>query len=259
MKPPVDSVLVDALIISMALIIISMIIFAITMPFSKRDKRNSVLIVGITGDSDDPAVGKTSIFKALRYGSLPKHGTVPSMQVNEDTFTPYGASDSFQPIHWIDFPGHSRLRHNLQKYLNVAKCIVFVVDAQRFNLQARRDAELMYEILTDNGIANNAIPMLVFCNKSETSTAVNTNIVQTRLEAELERARMASKSVIRSAQVGNNDDSGEGIDADEDRAFLGFENETFSFDHVQHVSFHSGSALNGDLDPIINFARSSFL
>lgn len=253
-KPPSEPYLTDALIVTIFFICVSAVVLLLTPLFSKRDKRNAVLIVGVSGEGDAPAVGKTSLFKALQSSQPPKHGTVPSMQINDAIFAPASSS---VPLRWIDFPGHPRLRHTLPPYLTQAKCIVFVIDAQRFMAQARKDAELLYYILTDPNVAKQATPVLIFCNKSDVPNPAKTVAVQIRLEAELERAKAASTATLRSASVTDAVDPSE---MDEKRAFLGFENEPFSFEHASSpVSFASGSARTGDVEAVINFVRSNFL
>ncbi|CDF32147.1 unnamed protein product [Chondrus crispus] len=260
-EPPAHANLTDALVITVLVLTITVLGIALSTLLSRRDPRNAVLIVGISGDSDAPAVGKTALFKSLRYGTLPKHGTVPSMTVNDATFVPHGLSISAPPMRWIDFPGHPRLRHKMHAYLQMAKCIVFVVDGQRFTAQARKDTELLFTILTDPFIAEKGTPLLIFCNKSDVANPTKTVTVQTRLEAELERARASSVTTLRSAGVAVDGSGNQGALADEEeRAQLGYENEPFSFDHAPGpVTFASGSAVNNDVEAIINFARSSFL
>lgn len=261
LTPPSPSYLADALIITVLLVLFSTLTFTLTSLLPRRDNRNAVLILGISGESDAPAVGKTAIFNALRYGSLPKHGTVPSMVVNDATFNPSGTSQSTPPLRWIDFPGHDRLRHTLNSYLAVAKCIVFVIDAQRFTAQARKDAQLLFDVLTNPVVADKATPLLVFCNKSDTAAHAKTIVVQTRLEAELQRVRAANSSSLRSAAVAT-DGSGNqtALGEEEERVPLGYDGEPFSFDHASGpITFASGSALTNDVEAIINFARSSFL
>lgn len=261
MEPLSQNVLVDALVVTVLVLMVSILGITMSALLSRRDTRNAVLIVGISGDSDAPAVGKTALFKALRYGALPKHGTVPSMAVNDATFVPHGTSHSAPPLRWIDFPGHPRLRHTLHSYLTMAKCIVFVVDGQRFTAQGRKDAELLFDILTDPFVADHGTPLLIFCNKSDVSNPAKIVTVQTRLEAELERARAANSSTLQSAAVAADGSGNQGALAEEEeRAQLGYENESFSFDHAPGpVTFASGSAATNDVEAIINFARSSFL
>lgn len=254
--------LADVLLTTVLLLLLSTFILTALLPqVRNRDKRNAVLLLGISGEHDSPASGKTTLFKTLRYGSVPKHGTVPSMSPNDAIFIPHGASEPFTALRWIDFPGHPRLRHTLHTYLSMAKCVVFVIDAQRFTAQARKDAELLFDALTDPAIAARDTPFLIFCNKTDVAGCAKTVTVRTRLEAELERTRSAHSLSLKSAGVaadgrGNQSAVGE----EEDRVALGYEGEPFSFDHARStVSFASGSAMTGDVDAVINFVRSSFL
>lgn len=116
-------------------------------------------------------------------------------------------------------------------------------------------------MLTNPVVADKATPLLVFCNKSDTAAHAKTVVVQTRLEAELERVKAANSSSLRSAAVAV-DGSGNqaAIAEEEERVPLGYDGEPFSFDHAPGtITFASGSALANDVDAIINFARSSFL
>lgn len=261
LPPPPSSKLADALLITLFLLILSSLAFALSILRFRRDTRNAVLILGISGENDNPAVGKTAIFKALRNGWLPKHGTVPSMTVNDAIFIPHGTSQPTNALRWIDFPGHPRLRHKLHAYLSIAKCIVFVIDATLFTAQARKDAELLFEILTHPVVSAKATPLLVFCNKSDSPLHAKPVAVQTRLEAELDRARAANSSTLRTAAVAMDGSGNQGAFAEEEeRAPLGYEGEKFSFDHIPGpVSFAAGSAVTNDVEAIVNFARSSFL
>lgn len=248
LTPPSESALLDALIITSLLIILS---FQLLLRTS-RDLRNSVLILGISGEADSPGPGKTSLFNVLRYGSLPKHGTLPSMIVNEATFETTGLSN---PVGWVDFPGHPLLRHQLPQYLATAKCIVFVIDIATFSTHARKDAQLLYYVLTSPSVAKSNIPVLLFCNKSDLPNVAKVATVQARLEAELERAKTSDASKLQSAGIGASLDG----DAVEDRVYLGFENEPFSFEHTSGpVTFATGSASSGNVQAIVDFAKTSF-
>lgn len=173
------------------------------------------------------------------------------MVVNDAIFAAVGTN---APRRWVDFPGHPRLRHTLPPYLSYAKCIVFVIDSSSFTAHARKDTELLYYILTHPVVAKNATPILMFCNKSDLPNLANIAAVQTRLEAELERAKNADTATLSSAHVGTP------TEEEEQRAFLGYENEPFAFDHASApVSFASGSAVKGDVQAIINFVKTSFL
>lgn len=252
---PSRTAISDSLILISISIILSIILSILSNGFiASRNNRDAVLILGISGEGDAPAVGKTTLFKALRYGQQPKFGTVPSMKINEATFSAHGVSPQ-RAVRWADFPGHARLRPKLDEYLCVARCIVLVVDATRFVAQARRDAELLHEVLTHPVVAKNGTPLLVFLNKCDVS-GMALSTVQTRLEAELERARVAKAGELRLAAVVDGDDDREG---NEKRVALGFDNETFSFDQAaSDVCFGSGSALTGDVNEVTEFVSDCF-
>lgn len=257
---PPPSVLADALFLTLLLPILTSIIFTLSSKLGKRDATNAIVIVGISGDSDEPAVGKTTLYKCLRYGEQPKHGTVSSMRVNDETFSPIGATPSLT-MRWVDFPGHARLRPQLPSYLAQARGIVQVVDASRFSAQARRDAQLLLAVLTERCVAERGTPVLVFLNKSEVAGATTPEVVKVRLEAELERARKAASATLRSAAVGGarGEEGGADADREDDSVPLGYENEPFAFEHAAGpVKFASGSALKSDVDGVMSFARSCF-
>lgn len=254
-SPPLSEQIVTALFLSFALIILTSFIVLYLNPLGKRDTRDTALIVGISGEGDAPAVGKTALFKALRYGQQPKYGTAPSIVVNEAVFTPKQA-ESVLNVRWVDFPGHVRLRPKLSEYLKRARCVLFVVDATQFAAQARRDADLLYDVLTHAVVANNATPVMIVINKCDGSgqPKVSSDTVRTRLEAELERVRMAKAGALRSVSVNDND-----TEKDDEQVALGFDNEVFAFDHAAApISFCSASAVTGKVDSIISFVRESF-
>ncbi|KAI0565705.1 Signal recognition particle receptor beta subunit [Gracilaria domingensis] len=243
---PPASWIIDSIIVTSVVLILSLLFLS----FRKRDRRNSLLLLGISGESDASSVGKTSLFTVLRDGVFPKYGTVPSMQPNEaDIYLP--GTNACVPI--VDYPGHPRLHYKLPEYLLRAKCIVFVIDGELFTAQARRDATFLHDILTSPGVAKNATPILIFINKTDAQKCSKQATVKVRLEAELDRVRTASASRLRSTGTEG------GEEAEEERAFLGFENETFAFEHVASpVSFASGSAQELDVEGIVEFAKIHF-
>ncbi|CAN8062239.1 unnamed protein product [Agarophyton chilense] len=243
--PPLASI-IDAMVITVVLLILSLAYLSLR----REDIRKNLVLVGISGEFDAPSVGKTSLFTVLRDGVYPKYGTVPSMQPNEGDF--YLPDTSIRvPI--VDCPGHARLQHKLPEQLSRAKCLVFVVDGELFTAQARRDATFLHDILTNPSVAKNATPILIFINKTDAQKCAKETTVKVRLQAELDRVRTASASKLRSVgAVGS-----EG--AEEERAFLGFENEAFAFEHVASpVCFASGSAQELDVEAIVKFAKTYF-
>lgn len=76
--------------------------------------------------------------------------------------------------------------------------------------------------------------------------------LKARLEAELERIRLASAGALRSASVTT---EGEGAEESEaQRVPLGYDNEVFSFDHCAGpVEFCEASAKTGDVEQVVSF------
>lgn len=244
--PSVD-VIIDAIVVTAILLILSLIF----IPLRSKDKRDTLLLVGISGESDSPSVGKTSLFTVLRDGVFPKYGTVPSMQPNQAQIW---LPDTNLLVNVVDYPGHPRLLYKLTEYLSRAKGIIFVVDGELFTAQARRDAALLHDILTNPVVANKATPVLIFINKTDAQKCAKETIVKVRLQAELDRIRIASASTLRSVGAEGKEEG------EEERAFLGFENEAFCFDHAASpVSFASGSAQELDVEGIVEFAKTHFL
>ncbi len=258
LTPPSDTVLLRAVIITLVSLVLTAL-FAAYALFSTitRDPRDSVLLVGVCGESDLPSPGKTTLFKTIRNGQPPRYACVPSMETTEDVFVP---STHFSrgtrpdtPVRWVDIPGHPRVRTpELSKHIPRARCVVFVVDASTFSASARRDATLLHDVLVHEDVVKRATPVLIFCNKSDVSNAASPASVKARLQAELERARIARNASLTSVK---------GDKREEDQvARLGFDNTPFVFDHAfGPVSFGAGSALNKDVMPVLNFVRSSFL
>lgn len=217
---------------------------------SSAGRRDINLILGISGDNDLPSVGKTTLFKSLKYGHQPKHGTTTSMEVNDSIIN---ISNNKQ-IRLVDFPGHSRLRPKLQPYLHSSKSILFIIDSKRFATQARRDAQLLHHILTDSIVSNSGTPLLVILNKRDEEIEagvipLSIRTAKDRLEAELERIKVASAATLKGATV--TDDN---IGIEEERAPLGYDNESFSFDHVRGpVRFCDASAKTGDIGQVTKF------
>lgn len=254
--PPKDELLVRAVLATAIVLALSLAYAALHLLSSRRDKRDTVLIVGSSGLDESPSVGKTTLFTVLRNGDPPLLTPVPSMEPNEAVFPPRAAraapaTRAPTSVRWVDFPGHARVRPRLSRFLERARCVVFVVDAARFAQDARRDAAFLYDVLVHASVERHLTPVLVFCNKSELAGAVSPAAVRARLQAEIERARGARKGGL--AEVDADDEGEEGRQ-------LGIDGMPFVFDHAHGpVSFSGGSALKNDVVGVVNFVRSSFL
>lgn len=247
---PSLTVLPDAVLFSILTLLLSLLLPPLLSSLSARSARDSVLILGISGEADQPAVGKTTLFHVLRYGHAPKLGTVPSQAPTVAVFTPSQTSH-LPSLRWVDFPGHARLRHLLPEQLPRARAIIFVIDATRFATQARRDAALLYDILTSPSVARDATPVLIWLNRH---ASIAQSVVRARLEAELQRARAAGDGGLRAADVVGDD--ADAREEDANRVPLGFDNEAFSFDHAPGpVIFGAGCAVSAEVDDVLAFVR----
>lgn len=253
LTPPPPGQIADAIIITLLVILISSIVAPILPTLTQRDNRNIFLLVGISGDDDAPAVGKTALFKLLKNGCQPQHGTTPSMQPNDASFSV--PQNDGTTARWVDFPGHPRLRTKLADYLDKARGIVFVIDGSRFSAQARRDAELLFQVMRNKTVSKYSTPILVVANKADiTPLSTTPSSIRARLEAELDRIRASSTGTLQAASVEN---TGEEVSEEDSHVTLGYDNEPFSFDHIPNdVTFSQASAITGEASAIISFMKS---
>lgn len=260
-EPPSESALLRAIFFTFGGLILTILLTVHIVLGYSRNQRDTVLIVGISGEKDEPSPGKTTLFKTLQYAhistsesSMKAFECVPSMEVNEATFPPPSSSKANR---WIDIPGHPRIcTSSIDTYIPRARCIIFVLDVSTFNSAARKSAVLLHDILVHQDVRTNSLPVLVFCNKNDTistsSTPLSIDAVKLRLQAELERIRTAKAVELKSVNAPDQ--------RVEDEHRLGFSNIPFEFDHAfGPVSFGIGAAATKDISAVVNFVRSSFL
>ncbi|CAD7700227.1 unnamed protein product [Ostreobium quekettii] len=197
---------------------------------------SSMLLVGPSG------AGKTVLFLQLKEGDT-LNGTVTSMDENEGTFRPKaeGADGIDSAVHFVDLPGHPRLKHKLEKYIGGAAGIVFMLDATDFMPHSKDIAEQLYDLLTHPVFRNHHIPLLLACNKADLGAKAHTdNFIVKLLEREIENLRSTQSTL-----------EGEGR-----RTPIGKEGEAFSFKHVvSKVAVAKISAITGDIGPVLQFTR----
>lgn len=86
----------------------------------------------------------------------------------------------------VDIPGHERLREKFfDQYKPLARGVVFVIDSVTIQKDVRDAAEFLYNILSDNTLANARVSYLILCNKQDLSFAKGANAVKAILEKEL--------------------------------------------------------------------------
>lgn len=108
----------------------------------------------------------------------PMYGLVSSLEVNRARFEVNG-----KPVEVADIPG--LLPSLLEEALDEARCVIFVVDCSRIDLEARRDAELLHEVLTHDTVFTNKTPVLVFCNKFDLPSASSPEVRATKIQFNL--------------------------------------------------------------------------
>lgn len=256
-EPPSEAVMLRAIFFTFVALILAVPVALLILLGYSRNQRDTVLIVGISGEKDEPSPGKTTLFKTLQYASASNTAAfscVPSMEVNEAVFPPPSSSKANR---WIDIPGHARIcTTSLDTYIPRARCIIFVLDGSTFSSNARKSAVLLHDILIHQTVRTNSLPVLVFCNKSDLSTSssvpISIDAVKLRLQAELERIRTSKAVELKSVRAADQ--------RVEDEHRLGFSNIPFEFDHAfGPVSFAIGAATTKDIGAVVNFVRSSFL
>eukprot|EP00184_Porphyridium_aerugineum_P007741 CAMPEP_0184700984 /NCGR_PEP_ID=MMETSP0313-20130426/17440_1 /TAXON_ID=2792 /ORGANISM="Porphyridium aerugineum, Strain SAG 1380-2" /LENGTH=171 /DNA_ID=CAMNT_0027160883 /DNA_START=110 /DNA_END=622 /DNA_ORIENTATION=- len=144
-------------------------------PSDPRSKHN-VLITGPSSRSSLPAPGKTSLFKRLKLGRMPKNGVVTSMEPYKKRFVPVGWSEDIKRvapsllpsaggatdtrssagIEFVDFPGHPSQRLLLDSTLLEARAVIFVVDSvkSRFQANLREYTRMLYDVLTHGVVSS---------------------------------------------------------------------------------------------------------
>lgn len=134
--------------------------------------------------------GKSSLFFQLRDGSE-HNGVVASMQQNEGVCS----LPSGKKARIMDVPGHHSFRTQLDKSLEGAAGVVFVVDAVEMSSRRVEEAEMLYEILTNPAFFKQRLPLLVACNKADMEEEAHTvDWIRKTLEKQLHELR-SSKSV----------------------------------------------------------------
>ncbi|PKA61706.1 hypothetical protein AXF42_Ash008536 [Apostasia shenzhenica] len=227
----------DQLYIAIAAVVIASALLILFRTFN-RSKANSIILAGLSGS------GKTILFYQLRDGSA-HHGTVTSMEPNDDTFLLHSEVEKkgkIKPVRVVDVPGHSRLRSKLDEFLPHAAGLIFVVDALDFLPNCRAVAEYLYDILTKAIIVKKKIPVLILCNKTDKVTAHSKEFIRKQLEKEIDKLR-TSRTAISSADVSS-------------EYTLGVSGEAFSFSQCHNkLSIAEASGITGEISQAEQFIR----
>eukprot|EP01102_Stenamoeba_stenopodia_P010315 TRINITY_DN3097_c0_g1_i2.p1 TRINITY_DN3097_c0_g1~~TRINITY_DN3097_c0_g1_i2.p1 ORF type:complete len:271 (-),score=80.07 TRINITY_DN3097_c0_g1_i2:128-940(-) len=204
----------------------------------RKDKRNGIMLLGLSGS------GKTSLFYLLRDGEV--YPVLSSIKENEGTFFFKGGNDRnhTNPVHLIDYPGHSRLRPRINHFLPITRAIVFMCDAVDFLKEKHLVAEFLYELLTNKTVNKTDIPILIVANKSDLLTASKIDEIKSQLEQEINSLRSTRDSRI---------------DDDQESITLGIEGENIKLDQLQvDIKWAANVSVknNDGVEQISSFIRS---
>ncbi|KAI9911825.1 hypothetical protein PsorP6_008875 [Peronosclerospora sorghi] len=191
--------------------------------------------------------GKTSFFHLIRDG---KHiETVSSMKEQTSRFIvhPQYNLDKFgAELTVVDYPGHERLRSRIADFYPMTGSIVFFLDATDVS-SFRKAAEFLYDIFANKKINDQMPPILVVCNKSETSGAASVQTVRDSLEKELSQLKTTRSSL----EMEGDDEQ------DLSQVPVGRDGASFQF-HIDapcEVSFTKCSVKNAEIYEVVRFIQ----
>ncbi|ORX82825.1 P-loop containing nucleoside triphosphate hydrolase protein [Anaeromyces robustus] len=220
------------IIIIVSVILLTAAILVILKLTGNKEKKDTFIITGIC-DS-----GKTSLFLKLRNDKTRETHT--SIAENEGRF-PLAGEDEEKIFHVIDFPGHYKLRYKYQDFTPITKGVIFVVDSSTFTRNEREVSEYLYEILANKHIQENEISVLIVCNKQDYLIALPKERIKTSLENEINNLRSTRAAGVEEQDEDNVDD------------FLGYENESFKFEHIPNpITFVECELKTGNVNSGVN-------
>lgn len=162
---------------------IALVVILFTLVLLKKllsfGSRNKILLVGL------PDAGKTLIFSRLigeKYVD-----TVTSIKTNESQL-----KIGRKLLNLIDIPGFFRLREKcLEDNMKGTLAIIYVLDSATFSSEARQAADYLYNLISDDYVKANSIPILIACNKQDLPLAKTLSVIKKQLEKELGALRKA--------------------------------------------------------------------
>lgn len=188
-----------------ALLLLLLLLLYFMLRSRSKKRASAVLLLGASGS------GKTAMLMRLKHGGKgASNGTVTSMEANEAEVVVSGPRGP-RAARVVDLPGHPRLRVLYDDYLDAARAVVYVVDAEAFDAPAA--AEGLAAVLRRRTLARSRAPVLLACNKMDRLTAYPVKTIVKRLEREIEALRTATKAKL--TDIGG--------DADAERALMPLE------------------------------------
>ncbi|KAL7712347.1 Signal recognition particle receptor subunit beta [Entamoeba marina] len=208
-------------------VVIGIVVYFLTKKYKITSKKSSVLITGISG------VGKTALYLCLQNDTT--SATCTSMQENIGSCN---NSATEKAVEIIDIPGYSKVRGVYLKYLNVAKCIIFVVSSSDIKKSFKDDAAYLHDIILSN---TENIPVLILCNKIDIPMSESDDVVKLILEKELNKLRK------RTAKPGE-------VISDEDMYMYGDPDDDFHFEQLTtQIVFAQSSVKENDISSVWSF------
>lgn len=183
---------ITGIILACIIVLLTIVVFALR---SGGSKKQGLLLLGLC-DS-----GKTTIFTRLVHGKFVNTHT--SIKENSGMYNTTGKKSS---VRLVDIPGYERMRDTiLDQYKGAARAVVYVVDSLTLQKEIKDVAEYLYNILIDPVISQNALPVLIACNKQDQTLAKGSKVVQALLEKEITTLRVTKSAALEGTSgTGNN-------------------------------------------------------
>lgn len=162
----------------------------------------------------------------------------------------------------VDIPGHFNFRLKVQQYMERAKGVILVVDS-RDKDKISEAAEFLYDILSNNRLVKQRVPILVACNKQDLNLAKRAVQIEREFSTEFDAIRKVRKA----SREQENETTGGGIGSVTDDALTTVDQTIFddlkgkfSFEQIPQasVTFIDCSVQQAEVDDVYRFLVSKF-
>lgn len=222
---------VIAIFVTIGLIALSLIIGLIVF-FTRGSKDKNVFLVGLSGS------GKTSLF--YKIIAKEKVSTITSQVPNS-----YVITEGKKTLHFIDLPGHPRIRTEVMNKIKESTAIIFTIDSETILKLIGDIANFLYDILSDSYIIQKKVPILIAITKTDIIGSRDVDFIQQELEKEIEFVR---SNRLKSNYV---------VDGEKEQLFLGEEGKEFTFSQlINPITFVSCSVNHDDVSQVTDFLNS---
>lgn len=213
-----------------------------TNSFRKKKKKKQEIAL-LLGPCDS---GKTTFLFQLKTGKTCR--TVTSMKENKAiVFSNYNKKRKC--IHVVDYPGHPKLAHSLNKYLEIAKVIIYILDSSD-KQSLKHVAERLYDLFSNKIVINKRIPILIVCNKMDLCNARPKQVIKKNLEQEIEILKISRNTML--------DEEEKDYDNQEEE-YWKTSSDFFKFEMTPcEIEICSASVKNGNVDEIMDFVDKFF-